>query len=149
DHNVAMRQRAKERGLKMNEYGLVRGDELVPCADETEIFRALDLPYIPPEMREDMGEVELTETPRLVEQTDPLGLFHVHTSYSDGKASLAEMVEAAQERGFQYITITDHSQTAAYAGGLRPESIKKQHKEIDALNAKLNGFRIFKGIESD
>lgn len=149
DHNVAMRQRAKERGLKMNEYGLFRGDELVPCADETEIFRALDLPYIPPEMREDMGEVELTETPRLVEQTDLLGLFHVHTSYSDGKASLAEMVEAAQERGFQYITITDHSQTAAYAGGLRPESIKKQHKEIDALNAKLNGFRIFKGIESD
>lgn len=149
DHNVAMRQRAKERGLKMNEYGLFRGDTLVACDDETALFAALELPYIPPELREDMGELELTATPRLVEQSDLIGLFHVHTSYSDGKASLTEMVEAAQERGYRYITITDHSQTAAYAGGLRPDALTRQHKEINTLNATLQDFHIFKGIESD
>jgi DNA polymerase (family 10) len=149
EHNVAMRQRAKERGLKMNEYGLFRGDDLVPCRDETELFAALDMPYIPPEMRENMGEIELAATPRLVEESDLIGLYHVHTSYSDGKASLAEMIEGAKARGYQYITITDHSQTAAYAGGLRPETVVKQHREIDAINQTLQGFRVFKGIESD
>jgi DNA polymerase (family X) len=149
DHNVAMRQRAKERGMKMNEYGLFAGDDLVPCEDEIAIFAALGLPYIPPELREDMGELDLVATPDLVDEKDLIGLFHVHTSYSDGKASLAEMVEGARARGYAYMVITDHSQTAAYAGGLRVEAVAKQHREIDALNATQDGFRILKGIESD
>lgn len=149
EHNVAMRQRAKDRGLKMNEYGLFRDDALVRCKDETEIFAALDLPYIPPELREDMGEFELTATPRLVEQNDLVGLIHVHSTYSDGTATIAQMAEAARQRGYQYMVLADHSQTAAYAGGLTVDAVRKQHAEIDALNKTLKDFRVFKCIESD
>lgn len=149
EHNVAMRQRAKDRDLKMNEYGLFHGDTLVKCKDEAAIFKKLDLPFIPPELREDMGELELTETPRLVEQSDLIGLIHCHSTYSDGMATIEQMARAAQTRGYTYMVIADHSQTAAYAGGLVPAAVKKQHKEIDSLNAKLKGFRVVKCIESD
>lgn len=149
DHNVAMRQRAKDRGRKLNEYGLFEGDALVPCADETALFAALDLPYLPPETREDMGELDLDRTPRLVERDDLIGVFHCHTTASDGGASLEQMAEAARERGYAYLLIADHSQSAAYAGGLTLEEIEKQHAAIDALNAGYDGFRVLKGIESD
>ncbi|MBN2310594.1 MAG: DNA polymerase/3'-5' exonuclease PolX [Candidatus Hydrogenedentes bacterium] len=149
DHNVAMRQRAKERGLKMNEYGLFRGDENIACADEAAIFAELGLPYIPPELREDMGELEAAELPRLVEQGDLVGVYHCHSTYSDGRATVGQMAEAARSRGYQYLVIADHSQSAAYAGGLSPAAVEKQHAEIDALNAGLDGFRVLKGIESD
>lgn len=150
EHNVVMRQRAKDRGLKLNEYGLFRGDgTAVPCADEAEIFAALGLPYIPPELREDNGEFGLTETPCLVERTDPLGIIHCHTTYSDGRATLEEMARAAQDRGYHYVAVCDHSQSAFYANGLKPESVARQHQEIDMLNTRLAGFRVLKGIESD
>lgn len=149
DHNVAMRQRAKDRGLKMNEYGLFREDTIVPCKDEAAIFASLGLPFIAPELREDMGELDADPLPMLVEQKDLLGLIHCHTSYSDGRASLAEMARAARERGYEYMLVTDHSQSASYAGGLRPEMVVKQQKEIDALNQANAPFRILKGIESD
>jgi len=149
EHNVVMRQRARERGLKLNEYGLFRGDEPVPCADEAAIHAALGLPYIPPELREDMGEFALEVTPRLVEREDLRGVVHVHSTYSDGTATIAQMAAAARERSYGYLVLADHSQSAAYAGGLTSEAVKRQHGEIDALNRKEKGFRVVKGIESD
>lgn len=148
-HNVAMRQRAKDRGLKLNEYGLFRGDTLVRCADEAAIFAGLELPFIPPELREDMGEFDVESLPKLVEQQDLIGLYHCHTTYSDGSASIAQIAAAAQERGYRYVVLADHSQSAAYARGLSPEAVLNQHEEVDRLNRKTKGVRIFKGIESD
>lgn len=149
EHNVAMRQRARKQGLKMNEYGLFRGGKNIPCRDEASIFEKLGLPFIPPELREDMGELEADGLPGLVEQEDLLGVYHCHTTYSDGIATVTEMQQAARERGYAYIVIADHSQSAGYAGGLRPEAVRKQHKEIDNLNKRLKEFRILKGIEAD
>ncbi|GMV94150.1 MAG: DNA polymerase/3'-5' exonuclease PolX [Candidatus Hydrogenedentota bacterium] len=149
EHNVAMRQRAKDMDLKMNEYGLFRGEKNVKCKDEAAIFKELKLPYIPPELREDMGELDVENIPNLVEQDDLIGLIHCHSTYSDGHDSIQHMAEAARERGFKYMILADHSQSAAYAGGLTPVRVQKQHEEIDALNKKMKGFRIFKGIESD
>ena len=149
EHNIVMRQRAKDRGLKLNEYGLYRDETNIACANEEEIFAALDLPYIAPELREDMGEFAGEPLPKLVEQSDLKGLVHCHTTYSDGRGTLTQMVEGAKARGFTYIVISDHSQSAAYAGGLQPPRIKKQHAEIDSLNKSIQGIRILKGIESD
>lgn len=150
EHNVVMRQRAKEYGLKLNEYGLFRDDEvLISCADETAIYAALGLPFVPPELREARGEFELTATPALVTQADLRGVFHCHTTYSDGVNSVEEMARATQERGYSYLLLCDHSQSAAYANGLSPARVAQQGAEIDAVNAGLTDFRILKGIESD
>lgn len=150
DHNVAMRQRAKDRKMKLNEYGLFKaGDCLVRCKDEAAVFAALDLPYIPPELREDMGEFEVEALPELVQRDDLIGVMHCHSTYSDGRNSIEEMTIAARDLGYAYIGFADHSQTAAYAGGLTPADIDKQHKEIDVVARKLDGIRILKGIESD
>ena len=152
EHNTAMRGRAKKMGLKMNEYGLFKGEAHIPCRNEKEIFRALGLQYIPPEMRENMGEIEAAETsalPHLIEEGDIRGLFHIHTSESDGASSLEALVKKAKEMGLKYIGISDHSQAAYYAGGLAPETVKRQHELIDTLNARETPFHIFKGIEAD
>jgi len=151
EHNVVLRQRAKERKLKLNEYGLFRDEDekLIVCKDETAIYKALDLPYIAPELREDRGECEAEELPRLVEQDDLLGVIHCHTTYSDGRDSLEDMVQAAEDLGYRYILITDHSQSAAYAGGLKPDRVLKQQEAIDKLQKSHPKIRIFKGIESD
>ena len=149
EHNVVMRQRAKDRGLKLNEYGLFDGEDLVTCKTEKDIYKKLDSPYIPPEMREDMGEFQIKKTPKLIEKDALKGLIHCHSTYSDGKATLKKMAEAAKERGYQYMVICDHSQSAAYAGGLQPARVKKQHTEIDKLNKSFKNFKIVKGIESD
>jgi len=150
EHNVAMRQRAKERKMKLNEYGLFKGeDRLIPCEDETAIFAALDLPFIAPELREDMGEFEADSLPDLVTRDDLIGVMHCHSTYSDGRSSIEEMAAAARDLGYAYIGFADHSQTAAYAGGLTPADVAKQHKEMAAIAEKLDGIRILKGIESD
>ncbi|MBI3117574.1 MAG: DNA polymerase/3'-5' exonuclease PolX [Candidatus Hydrogenedentes bacterium] len=150
DHNVALRQRARERGLKLNEYGLFdEHDQSLACGFETDIYKELGLPYIAPELREDYGECQAERLPKLVELSDLRGLIHCHSTYSDGKDTLEKMALAARKLGYEYLVITDHSQTAAYAGGLRPERVRKQHEEIDRLNKKSRGFRILKGIESD
>jgi DNA polymerase (family 10) len=154
EHNVQMRGLAKKLGLKMNEYGLFKGEseELVDCKDEVEIFKALGLSYIPPEMREDMGEVAAAgkgKIPKLVEESDIKGVLHVHSRYSDGKDEIAELAEALEKKGWQYLGLTDHSKTAAYAGGLKAEDLKRQQAEVDELNKKFKGFRIFKGAEVD
>lgn len=150
EHNIVMRQRARDRGLKLNEYGLFREDGApVPCKDEAELFEALDLPWIPPELREDRGEFDDAPLPELLRDEDIRGVIHCHTTYSDGLHSVAEMAEAAREFGYEYIVICDHSQSAGYANGLKPDRVLEQHAEIDALNKRLRGFRVLKGIESD
>ncbi len=164
EHNVVLRQRARERGLSLNEYGLFELDEEgntnfdmpIDYSSETDIYKHLDLHFIFPELREDHGEIELFETHEsidLVENDDIRGVLHAHSTYSDGKFSIREMAEACIERGYEYLGLTDHSQTAAYAGGLSVDEIKQQWKEIDQINEEFaqNGtnFRILKGIESD
>jgi DNA polymerase (family 10) len=152
EHNTALRGIAKDKGLKLNEYGLFRGEKLIPCQDEADIYKALGMEYIPPELREGLGEIAAAEKdkiPSLITEKDLRGVFHVHSTWSDGTADIETMARTAQKLGFQYMGLSDHSQTAQYAGGLKPADLKKQHAEIDAVNKKLKGFKIFKGIESD
>ncbi|HEY5599071.1 MAG TPA: PHP domain-containing protein, partial [Candidatus Manganitrophaceae bacterium] len=127
-------------------------DHILPCQDEREVFSTLEMEYIEPELRENRGEIEAASRralPTLVEEKDLKGVFHVHSAYSDGSASLAEMVEAAERLGYQYIGISDHSESAFYANGLKEDRIKKQHEEIDALRERFKKIHIFKGIEAD
>jgi DNA polymerase (family 10) len=152
DHNEALRSRAKHMGLLINEYGLFRGETLIPCADETAFYHALGLDFIPPELREGLDEIALAERhalPELVRESEIQGVFHVHTTYSDGGATLERMTQEAKRLGYRYLGISDHSQAAAYAHGLTPERIREQHAEIDALNARLGDIRLLKGIEAD
>lgn len=147
-HNVAMRGRAKDRGWRLNEYGMSD----VPCGTEADIYKALDLEYVPPELREDTGEIEAAarhELPRLIAAKDIRGVFHNHTTASDGAATLDEMVAAAQELGWEYLGIADHSQSLTVARGLSPERVREQQKAIDKLNDGFDGFRVFKGTECD
>ncbi len=152
-HNIAMRRRAIDRGLKLSEYGLEGPDGPIPCRTEADLFAALGLAEIPPELREDQGEFALAEAgplPRLVERVDLTGTFHCHTDWSDGGATLEEMAEAARAAGLAYLGIADHSRAAAYAGGLTPDRVREQWEAIDALNARLGpSFRVFKGTECD
>jgi len=138
----------------MNEYGLFKGraEKLVKCTDETAIFKALGLDYIPPELREDMGELDAAEKdglPALVEEKDIKGVFHVHSRYSDGRDEVAELAAEAASLGYSYLGLTDHSPSAAYAGGLKPEELKRQQADVDRANKSMEGFRIFKGAEVD
>jgi DNA polymerase (family X) len=152
EHNVTMRGRAQGMGMKLSEYGLFKGDKLIPCKDEGEIFAALGLAYISPEMREDTGEVEAAEkkqVPVLVELDDIHGVFHNHTRASDGANTLEEMALAAKALGLKYLGIGDHSQSLTVANGLSPERVRDQLKEIDALNKRLKGIHVFKGTECD
>jgi DNA polymerase (family 10) len=152
DHNIAMRARAQARGLKLNEYELASEKKKVHCKTEEDIFKALDLDYIPPQLRENTGEIDAAEKhqlPNLVEVKDIHGVFHCHTTWSDGAATLEEMAEAARKLGLQYLGIGDHSQSLTVANGLTPGRVKKQQAEIDKLNAKLQDFHIFKGTEVD
>jgi DNA polymerase (family 10) len=152
DHNVAVRARAQEYGLKLNEYELVGVNKKVPCKEEADIFRALDLDYIPPEMREHTGEIEAAakhKIPHLIEVNDLQGAFHCHSTWSDGGNTLEEMVKAAKRLGWKYFGVGDHSQSLAMAQGLTPERVRQQHAEIDALQEKTRGLRIFKGTECD
>lgn len=155
EHNTAMRHIARSKGIKMNEYGLFQGEEeiLIPCKSEEEIFNALGMDYVPPELRENYGEIEAAlngSLPELIKPEDIRGIFHIHTNYSDGRTSLEEIAEAAMSLGYSYIGISDHSQSAFYANGLTPGDIVRQHQEIDELNRRYEGrFRILKGIESD
>ena len=152
EHNVALRARAQGQGLKINEYGLYRGKERVECVDETAFFAAMGLAYIPPELREGLGEIEAAAEnalPELLTAADIRGMLHVHSTYSDGADSIEAMALAVRKRGYDYLGMADHSQAAAYAGGLNVDAVKRQWDEIARLNEKLAPFRIFKGIESD
>jgi DNA polymerase (family 10) len=152
EHNTALRHHAKALGYKVNEYGLFREEQPVYCGSEAEIYQHLKLSHIPPELREDRGELEAAQSgalPDLVKPDDLQGIFHVHTVYSDGVNTLREMVEAAIALGYSYLGISDHSRTAVYAHGLSEAALAEQFGEIEALNGEYPGFTIFKGIESD
>jgi DNA polymerase (family 10) len=152
DHNVRMRSRAQDMGMSLSEYGLTKGNQHIACASEEEIFAALGLAYVPPEMREDTGEVAAAEArtlPNLVTLQDVRGVFHNHTTYSDGTASLEAMALAAKQLGLEYFGVGDHSQSLRMAGGLTPNAVRKQHQEIDEVNARLQGVQIIKGTECD
>jgi len=163
EHNVALRQRAIAQGKKMSEWGLFEiiagkktsADEegkLIPCHTEQELFAALGLQYIPPELRENMGEIEAAEKreiPRLVEWTQLRGTFHCHTNWSDGKNTLAEMADEAHELGLDYLGIADHSKSSFQANGLNEERLAQQIELIAQYNAKMPGFHVFAGSEVD
>jgi len=172
EHNVQLRARARKMGLRMSEWGFfpLEGDapaeeenpapgdrsNAIYCADEEAVYAKLGLAFVPPELREGMVEIawaEKDEVPRLLERDQLRGTLHCHSNYSDGRASLEDMARATHALGLQYLGICDHSQFAAYAGGLSPDRVRQQWREIDKLNAKfadeLGGFRILKGIEAD
>jgi len=152
EHNIALRGRAKKMGMKINEYGLFAGERSIPCQGEEEIYRALGLSFIPPELREGRGEVEAAaegRLPDLVDAGEIKGAFHVHTASSDGSNTISSLSMEAQRLGLSYLGITDHSRSAAYAGGLSEGAVKKQREEIDKINRTSQGFRIFKGIEAE
>ena len=162
-HNIVMRQRAIERGLRLNEYGLFRSQEetrdpklLIPCRDEAEVFQQLGLHYIPPELREDLGEFEAAEKgpiPRLLEWTDLKGSLHNHTTWSDGHMTLEETVQLARSLGLAYWAVTDHSRSSFQANGLDPERLRQQIRAIRDLNRRLEDeeadFRLLAGTEVD
>lgn len=153
-HGIQLRERAIDRGLKVNEYGVFKTDEDEPIAGKTEkeMYEALDLKWIPPEMRENRGEIELAENgnlPDLITLDDLKGDLHMHTTYTDGDASIKEMAEAARELGHEYIAITDHSKRVNVAGGMEVSELTEQLEEIEKINEELDGIRILKGVEVD
>ncbi|HYC53042.1 MAG TPA: DNA polymerase/3'-5' exonuclease PolX [Gemmatimonadaceae bacterium] len=152
-HVEAVTRHAVDHGFRIEHDAVVdENARMLPTPDEESFYRALRLPWIPPELREGMGEVAAASRhalPRLVELSDVTGVLHCHSEYSDGKHSISEMAQAAQAKGWEYIGISDHSQAAFYAGGLTPERVREQHDEIDACNAAGKGARVLKGIEAD
>jgi DNA polymerase (family 10) len=163
EHNIVMRQRAIQRGLRLNEYGLFRSAEetrdpklLVPCRTEEEIFQALDLAYVPPELREDQGEfvaAEKGEIPRLLEWTELRGSLHNHSNWSDGRNTLEQITDYMEGVGCSYWAITDHSKSSIQANGLTPERLRNQLGEIKIINQRLadagRDFRLLTGSEVD
>ncbi len=151
-HNIAVRRIAQGKKLKINEYGVFRGDDRIAGATEEEVFEEVGLPFIPPELRENRGEVEAAKAdklPKLVRLEDLRGNLHAHTKDSDGKYTLREMAEAAKKSGHEYLAITDHSKAVAAVKGLDEKRLRQQMERIDALNDELGGIRILKGIEVD
>ena len=168
EHNIRLREIAIKKGLKLNEYGVfkkpgakrdkrkagtaAREEIRIAGKTEKEVYRALGLPFIPPEIREDSGEIEAARSgtlPDLVERGDIKGDLHCHSEYSDGAATLEEIAAAGRKKGYSYVLITDHSQSLRIAGGLSPQRLLKQLAEIDRVNAGLKGFRLLKGSEVD
>jgi DNA polymerase (family 10) len=151
-HNIALRRRAQDRGLKVNEYGVFQGDRRLAGALEEDVYRVLGLDYIEPVLREDRGEIEAAATgrlPRLLAASQIRGDLHAHTKASDGKNSLAEMADAAKALGYEYIAITDHSRHATVAHGLDPARLAAQIDEVDRLNETLEGLTVLKSSEVD
>ncbi len=155
-HNVAVRKIAVKKNLKMNEYGVFKGkeddEERVAGSDEEEVFASVGLAFIPPELRENRGEIEAAQEgclPVLIDRSDIRGELHAHTHATDGRASLQEMVEAARSLGYSYLAITEHSQAVTVAKGLNRKRLEKQIEEIEKLTDEYGGFRILKGIEVD
>lgn len=156
DHNIELRKIAIKKGLKLNEYGLYRGKKAVAGKSEDEIYEYLGLRPIPPEMRENTGEIEASfagKLPKLITEKNIMGDLQIQTDWTDGENSIMEYAEAAMEKGFKYILITDHSKRLAMARGLDESRLRKQAKEIDKINRiiedKGSDFRVLKGIECD
>ena len=151
-HNIVLRGLAKERGLKINEYGVFRGEKRIAGRTEEEVYAALDLPCFPPEMREARREFDWADAgqlPTLIELGDICGDLHTHSTWTDGQATIEEMATAAKSRGLKYIAITDHSKRVTMVGGLKPDQLLEQWAEIDKLNKRLRGITVLKGVEVD
>ncbi|HSB54147.1 MAG TPA: PHP domain-containing protein, partial [Gemmatimonadales bacterium] len=151
-HLAQVAAHAREHGFGLDGAALWRGSEFVPTQDEAAFYQALGLATIPPELREGRGEVEAAAAgrlPRLIERSDLQGFLHCHSTWSDGSNSIEELARACLEAGYKYVGLTDHSRAAAYAGGLTPDDLQRQADEIDAVNARLEGVRVLKGIEAD
>ncbi|HKA08139.1 MAG TPA: DNA polymerase/3'-5' exonuclease PolX [Gemmataceae bacterium] len=152
EHNARLRKRAADRGMALTETGLTADGQAIPCSSEADIYATLELSFIPPELRENTGEIEgaeRDELPKLIEPKDIRGVFHNHTTYSDGTATLEEMALASKALGFEYFGVGDHSQSLRVARGLSIQAIQNQHRDVDALNQRLSGIRILRGIECD
>jgi DNA polymerase (family 10) len=153
-HNIAVRDRGKRRGLKINEYGVFRDADGVRVGgrDEVEVFEAVGLPFIPPELREDRGEIEAAERgelPDLVEESDLRGDLHCHTNDTDGAHTVRQMAEAAAAMGYEYLAITNHSKAVTVARGMSEDRLLRHMEEVDRVNASLDGITVLKGIEVD
>jgi len=152
DHNVALRAMAQKHGLKLSEYGLFRGKKRVAGRFEQDVYAALGLPYIEPELRENRGELEVAtegRLPSLVSQKEIKGDLHIHTSASDGSADFEEMVEACRKLNYTHAALTDHSTSAGYAGGLSEDELLRHCDRVDRFNSKSRGFRVLKSSEVD
>ena len=157
EHNIRLREIAQQKGMKLSEYGIFKQTKsgkarFVGGATEEEIYRALGLTFIPPEMREDTGEIEAArsgELPRLVTGKDIRGDLHVHSSWSDGVSSLDDLAAAGKRRGYRYLLVSDHSKSLRIANGLSERRLRKQIEEIDRINERIRGFRLLKGSEVD
>jgi DNA polymerase (family 10) len=152
EHNVALRERARKRGWKLSEYGLFHGEKVIASRTEEEIYQKLGLPWIPPELRENLGEIEAAEKgelPKLVELSDIKGDLQMHTTASDGQSSIEEMAEAAKKLGYQYILITDHSKAVTIANGLDEKRAVEHIQRIHAARKKVQGIEIWAGAEVD
>jgi len=151
DHNIALRNLAIEHGWKLNEYGLFdKAGKRLAGSTEEEVYEKLGMTFVPPELRENKGEVEAAlkkRLPKLVEFDDIKADLQMHTTWSDGSATLEEMAEGAKERGYEYIALTDHSASVRVANGLSEERFRRQWKEVEKLNDKLSPFRILKAVE--
>jgi DNA polymerase (family 10) len=151
-HNVELRKRAVKRKMKLNEYGLFKKDDRVAGKTEKAIYKKIGLPFIAPELRENRGEIgaaEKDKLPDLVSLDDIRGDFHVHTNETDGRYPLKDMVEAAQEKGYEYLGISDHSKRVSVANGMDEKRLRKQMEAIDELNSNLKKIRVLKSIEVD
>jgi len=151
-HNIAIRRLAVKRGLKINEYGIFRAARRIGGAEEEEVYASVDLPWIPPELREDRGEIEAAQAgrlPELITQERIRGDLHVHSTHTDGRYSIEDMARAARDLGYEYIAITDHSRRVTMAHGLDEKRLRQELEEIDRLNERLEGIRILKGCEVD
>ncbi len=151
-HNVHLRGIARAKGIKINEYGVFKGEKRIGGKKERDVYEALGIPWIEPELREDRGEIEAAREgrlPELIQESRIRGDLHVHSEYSDGVSSIEEVARAAQRRGYQYVAICDHSKSLKVARGLDESRLARQHEEIDRINEKLKGFQILKGAEVD
>ena len=151
-HNIHLRGIAKARGIRINEYGVFKGEKKIGGKEEKDVYKALGMVWIEPELREDRGEIEAAQKknlPKLVLESEIKGDFHVHSNWSDGSSSIEEVARAAQKKGYQYIAICDHSKSLKIAHGLDETRLTKQMEEIDRINEKLKNFRILKGTEVD
>jgi len=152
EHNIKLRERAIRMGLKINEYGVFRGERRIAGSTEEEVYAAVKLPWIPPELREDQGEIEAAEAgrlPRLVELRDIRGDLHMHTKWSDGAATAEEMARAAQGLGYEYICITDHSRSLKFAGGVGVDDLRQHIRDVRRLSERLGGVAVLIGSEVD
>lgn len=152
EHNIVIRRRAQERGLKINEYGVFRDEQYVAGRTEDDVYAAVGLPFIPPELRENRGEIERAacgKLPRLLELSDMQGDLHMHTTATDGTASIREMAETAKARGLKYIAITDHSKRVTMANGLDADRLRAHWREIEKVRSQVSGIEILRGIECD